>query len=174
MKFVLAGYGTRGEIEPLVVVGRELLHRRHDVHMAVPPDLIGFAEAAGPTAVAYGSDLQDVLDAHRNFWTHFFRNFWKLRELIRLRREVVEPILQCWKDIIATLPSLVEGADLRVTRRSRGSGRCARLPNTASSVNRNGHDRGGVARSSRSLRLSAGRRLMVAFRPGTTTEDPRC
>lgn len=115
MKFVLASYGSRGDIEPMVAVGRELMRRGHDVHMAVPPDLIGFAQAAGPTAVAYGPDLQSVLDAHRDFWTHFFRNFWKVPELIRRRREVVEPFLQCWKDIISTLTSLSQGADLLFT-----------------------------------------------------------
>ncbi len=62
-----------------------------------------------------GPDLQAVLDSHRDFWTHFFRNFWKVRELIRLRREVVEPFHQCWKDIIATLTSLADGADLLFT-----------------------------------------------------------
>lgn len=115
MKFVLASYGTRGDIEPLVAVGRELLGRGHDVQMAVPPDLVSFAEAAGPTAIPYGPDLQAVLDSHRDFWTHLFRNFWKVRELIRLRREVVEPFHQCWKDIIATLTSLADGADLLFT-----------------------------------------------------------
>ncbi|MGO9153421.1 glycosyltransferase [Mycobacterium sp.] len=115
MKFVLASYGTRGDIEPCVAVGRELLRRGHDVRMAVPPDLVGFAEAAGPAAVAYGPDLQAVLDAHRNFWTHFFRNFWKIQDLISLRREVVEPFIQCWKEIITTLTSLAEGADLLFT-----------------------------------------------------------
>lgn len=115
MKFVLASYGTRGDIEPLVAVGRELLGRGHDVQMAVPPDLVAFAEAAGAKAVPYGPDLQAVLDAHRDFWTHFFRNFWKVRELVRLRREVVEPFHQSWKDIIATLTSLADGADLLFT-----------------------------------------------------------
>jgi UDP:flavonoid glycosyltransferase YjiC (YdhE family) len=115
MKFVLASYGTRGDIEPCVAVGRELLRRGHDVCMAVPPDLVAFTEAAGPAAVAYGPDLQAVLDAHRNFWTHFFRNFWKIQDLIRLRREVTEPFIQCWKEIITTLTSLADGADLLVT-----------------------------------------------------------
>ncbi|ALR13623.1 glycosyl transferase family 1 [Mycobacteroides saopaulense] len=115
MKFVLASYGTRGDIEPCVAVGRELLRRGHDVCMAVPPDLLGFVEAAGPVAVPYGPDLQHVLDAHRDFWTHFFRNFWKVRDLIEMRREVVEPFVQCWKDIVATLTSLADGADLLFT-----------------------------------------------------------
>ena len=29
MKFVLASYGTRGDVEPYIAVGRELLHRGH-------------------------------------------------------------------------------------------------------------------------------------------------
>ena len=60
MKFVLASYGARGDIEPCVAVGRELLRRGHEVRMAVPPDLVGFAEAAGLAAVAYGLDAQAV------------------------------------------------------------------------------------------------------------------
>lgn len=115
MKFVLASYGTRGDIEPCVAVGRELMRRGHDVRMAVPPDLIDFVAAAGPQAVPYGPDLQNVLDAHREFWTHFFRNFWKIPELVEKRREVVEPFLQSWKDIVATLTSLADGADLLFT-----------------------------------------------------------
>lgn len=58
MKFVLASYGTRGDIEPCAAVGRELIRRGHDVCMAVPPDLIGFVEAAGLTAVPYGPGLR--------------------------------------------------------------------------------------------------------------------
>jgi hypothetical protein len=58
MKFALAGYGTRGDVEPCVAVGRELLRRGHEVRMAVPPDQVGFAESAGLAAVAYGLDTR--------------------------------------------------------------------------------------------------------------------
>jgi UDP:flavonoid glycosyltransferase YjiC (YdhE family) len=115
MKFVLATWGSRGDIEPCVAVGRELLRRGHDVRMAVPPKLVGFAEAAGPAAVAFGPDARAILDAHRNFWTFFFRNFWKIQDLIRLRREVEEPVIQRWGEISTTLTSLADGADLLVT-----------------------------------------------------------
>ena len=115
MKFVLATWGSRGDVEPCLAVGRELLRRGHDVRMAVPPDLVGFVEAAGPAAVAYGPDARAILDAHRNFWTFFFRNFWKIRDLIRLRREVEEPVIQRWGEISTTLTSLADGADLLIT-----------------------------------------------------------
>ena len=115
MKYVLACYGTRGDVEPYAAVGRELLRRGYEVRMAVPPNLVGFVEAAGLPAVAYGPDLQAILDAHRNFWTLFFRNFWRIRELIRLRREVWEPVTQYWEEVSTTLTSLTNGADLLFT-----------------------------------------------------------
>ena len=115
MKYVLACYGTRGDVEPYAAVGRELLRRGYEVRMAVPSSLVGFVEAAGLPAVAYGPDLQAILDAHRNFWTLFFRNFWRVRELIRLRREVWEPVTQYWEEVSTTLTSLTNGADLLFT-----------------------------------------------------------
>jgi UDP:flavonoid glycosyltransferase YjiC (YdhE family) len=115
MKFVLASYGTRGDVEPGLAVGRELLRRGHEVRMAVPPDLVGFAESAGLAAVAYGPDTQVWWGAHRDFWTRFFGNFWKIRDLIRLLREVGEPVIQCWEETTTTLMSLADGADLLVT-----------------------------------------------------------
>jgi UDP:flavonoid glycosyltransferase YjiC (YdhE family) len=115
MKFVLANYGTRGDVEPFAAVGRELRRRGHDVRMAVPPDLVGFAESAGLAAVAYGPGLQAILDAHRNFWTGFFRAFWKIQGLIRWWREVWEPLRACREEISATLRSLADGADLVIT-----------------------------------------------------------
>ncbi|CPZ66709.1 Putative glycosyltransferase GtfB [Mycobacteroides abscessus] len=59
MKFALACYGTRGDVEPSVSVGCELSRRGHDVSIAVPPELIGFAESAGLAAVPYGPKLPD-------------------------------------------------------------------------------------------------------------------
>ena len=115
MKFVLACYGMRGDVDPGVAVGRELLRRGHDVRMAVPPNLVGFAESAGLPAVAYGPDPQALVDAQRNYWTCFFRNPWRIQELIRLRRESREPASQCWAEMSTTLTSLADGADLLFT-----------------------------------------------------------
>ena len=35
--------------------------------MAVPPDLVGFAEAAGLEAAGFGPNSRSILDAHRDF-----------------------------------------------------------------------------------------------------------
>jgi UDP:flavonoid glycosyltransferase YjiC (YdhE family) len=87
MKFVLASYGTRGDVEPCVAVGRELLRRGHEVRMAVSPDMVGFAESAGLAAVAYGPDPRRWQGMHHDFLRRLFRNFWKVQDLIRLGRQ---------------------------------------------------------------------------------------
>jgi UDP:flavonoid glycosyltransferase YjiC (YdhE family) len=115
MKIVLAFYGTRGDVEPGVAVGRELLRRGHDVRIAVPPDLVDFAEAAGLATVAYGPDIQAWLETTRNFWAYFFRNFWRVRDVIKLFRESRKPGTQAWAEMSTVLTSLADGADLLIT-----------------------------------------------------------
>ena len=115
MKFVLAFYGTRGDVEPGIVLGRELARHGHDVCMAVPPDLIGSVESVGLAAVAYGPDTRSWLENTRDFWGYFFRNFWRVRDVRRYLRESREPGMRCWAEMSTLLTSLVEGADLLVS-----------------------------------------------------------
>jgi UDP:flavonoid glycosyltransferase YjiC (YdhE family) len=115
MRFVLAMWGTRGDVEPCAAVGRELLRRGHDVRMAVPPELVDFAKAAGLAAVAYGPDPRRWLDAHRNFFRNLFGNFWRMLFLRRLWREAAESNIGCWREISTTLTSLADRADLLLT-----------------------------------------------------------
>ncbi len=115
MKFVLASWGSRGDVEPNLAVGRELVRRGHDVCMAVPPDLVGFTEAAGVAAVGFGPEAQSILDSHREFWTCFFSHPWRIRKLIRSRLEIAGPLLRGWQEMSTTLMSLADGADLLFT-----------------------------------------------------------
>ena len=115
MKFVLASWGSRGDVEPNLAVGRELVLRGHDVCMAVPPDLVGFAEAAGVAAVGFGPESRSILDSHREFWTCFFSHPWRIRDLTRARLAIGGPLLQGWQDMSTTLRSLADGADLIFT-----------------------------------------------------------
>jgi UDP:flavonoid glycosyltransferase YjiC (YdhE family) len=115
MRFVLASYGSRGDVEPGVAVGRELLRRGHDVRMAVAPDMVGFVEAAGLAAVAYGHETRRWVDGQRDFSTCLFRHFWRIQDLISLGREALELFTQNWEEMSATLMSLAQEADLLVT-----------------------------------------------------------
>jgi UDP:flavonoid glycosyltransferase YjiC (YdhE family) len=115
MKFALASYGTRGDVEPCVAIGRELLRRGHEVRMAVSPDLVGFAEAAGLATVAYGPDARRWQDVHRALLTKLTRNFWMVRDLVSLAREDWELFAQSWNETTTTLTSLADGADLLFT-----------------------------------------------------------
>ena len=117
MKFVLSSYGTRGEVEPCVAVGRELLRRGHEVCLAVPHDLVGFVESAGLATVAYRLDMQTVIEKYLHLWRYFYftRNLWRTRDLIRLSRENGEIFNQCLAETSTTLMSLADGADLLLT-----------------------------------------------------------
>jgi len=115
MKFVLAFYGTRGDVEPGIAVGRELMCRGHDVLMAVPPDLIASVESVGLAAVAYGPDTQAWLENTRDFWAYLFRNFWRVRKVAAFLRESREPGTRCWAQMSTSLVSMTQGADALLT-----------------------------------------------------------
>ena len=117
MKFVMSSYGTRGEVEPCVAIGRELLRRGHDVCMAVPPDLVGFVGSAGLATFAYKLDAQQVIGAYLNLWKYFYfsRNLWRVRDLAKLRSELGKTGLETFWETSTTLKSLADGADLLLT-----------------------------------------------------------
>src|SRR2546423_339696 len=106
---VLASYGTRGDVEPSIVVGRELQRRGHCVVMVVPPDLVGFSEAAGLQTVGYGLDTTTWLDVYRNFWASVLHRFWRVGEVRRLWREMWELSDRCWAQMSSTLVEVAQG-----------------------------------------------------------------
>lgn len=105
MKFVLAAYGSRGDVEPCAAVGRELLRRGHEVHMAAPPNMLHFAEAAGLPAVAYGADTREQLSAAADFVRGNDNPLGALHQ-------AMEQLNATWAAKTATLTSLAPGADL--------------------------------------------------------------
>jgi UDP:flavonoid glycosyltransferase YjiC (YdhE family) len=111
MKVVLAAHGTRGDVEPCATVGLELLRRGHEVHMAVPPDLVGFVESAGLAAVGYGPESQEQANALADFVHHAF----KPQNPISLARAGRKLFVEGWAQMSTTLTLLADGADLLVT-----------------------------------------------------------
>ncbi|WP_231967465.1 glycosyltransferase, partial [Mycobacterium sp. E136] len=114
LRFVLASYGSRGDVEPCVAVGRELLHRGHQVYLAVAPDMVGFVESAGLQAVGYGPNARLWQDVHREFQARTSHP-WKVADLRRLSREAWEPKARAWEELSRTLTSLAKGVDLLFT-----------------------------------------------------------
>ncbi|MBY0440527.1 MAG: glycosyltransferase [Mycobacteriaceae bacterium] len=107
MKFALASYGTRGDIEPCAAVGVELLRRGHDVVMATPPNLIDFIESTGLAAIPYGPNSEQMPE--------FFRRSWKIQNPLTSVRAAMEHVVQSWAEMSATLKTVAEGADLLFT-----------------------------------------------------------
>lgn len=111
VKIVLAAHGTRGDVEPCAAVGLELLRRGHEVRMAAPPNLLGFVEAAGLTAVGYGPDSQDQARAVADF-VHHACTPQNPVNMVRAGRDL---FVEGWAQMGRTLASLSDGADLLVT-----------------------------------------------------------
>ncbi|CDO88088.1 glycosyltransferase [Mycobacterium triplex] len=108
MKFALAGYGSRGDVEPFAAVGRELLRRGHDVAMAVTPNMIGFVESAGLAAGAFGPNPPQHMD-----FSHTTR-----QNPIMMMSAFTDQIRQAWVQWGTSLLALADGADLVLTGKS--------------------------------------------------------
>ena len=106
MKFVVAAFGSRGDVEPCFAVARELLRRGHEVRLAltVPPDMLAVIESAGLTAVPYGRDWQAQLQDG-----NFVR---MIQNPLSAIQHAIEYVTQVAAEKTATLMSLADGADL--------------------------------------------------------------
>ncbi len=109
MKCVLAAYGSRGDVEPCAVVGRELQRRGHDVRIAVPPNMVALVESIGLDAMAYGPDSHAQLNSAAEFFVD------KMKNLYGALPEAVDRVAQVWVDKGTALASLADGADLIVS-----------------------------------------------------------
>lgn len=108
MKIVVAAYGSRGDVEPAIAVGAELLRRGHEVQMAVtvPAEMREYVASAGLVSVPYGRDLQELLGDED--FTHMLQN------PMSAIPQAVEYVTQVVAEKHTTLVSLAENADLLV------------------------------------------------------------
>jgi UDP:flavonoid glycosyltransferase YjiC (YdhE family) len=105
MKFVMAAYGSRGDVEPFAAVAAELLRRGHDVRMAVSPEWLGFVESAGLGGIACGPDVRTETSPTKV----------TPQNPLGGMLEVAEHFNQVWAQRSTTLAALADGADLILT-----------------------------------------------------------
>lgn len=99
-KIVLATYGTRGDIQPLLALALALGRKGHKVLLAAPPEHAAWIESHGCSFRSLGSDFRKVINR--------FPHMHTLRPLIFslgfFRHELRKQLSQ--------LPVIIEGADL--------------------------------------------------------------
>jgi UDP:flavonoid glycosyltransferase YjiC (YdhE family) len=107
MRFVIAGYGSRGDVEPCAAVGRELLRRGHEVCLAVPPNVLGLVESVGLAAVAFGPDPRRQANVAMDF-------IGRVQDPISALPQIIERVDRIWAAKSETLAPVAKGADLLV------------------------------------------------------------
>ena len=99
-KVVLATYGTRGDIQPLLALALRLGRHGHDVLLAAPPEQVAWIEAHGCPSHPLGSDISR--------WISRFANVHTIKPLIVFldffRHEIRKQFSQ--------LPGIIRNADL--------------------------------------------------------------
>jgi len=63
MRIALVANGSRGDAQPLIVLGDELSRRGHDVILGVSPDLVELAERAGLKSLPVGPDARKFFES---------------------------------------------------------------------------------------------------------------
>ena len=108
MKFVVAAYGSRGDLEPCIAVAAELHRRGHDVAMAltVTSDMLAFVRSVGLSTVPYGRDWQELV-GDKDFME-------MLQNPINTLPKAIEYLAQVVAEKTTTLMSLTKDADLVV------------------------------------------------------------
>ncbi|WP_207842500.1 glycosyltransferase [Williamsia soli] len=109
MRFVLAFNGTRGDIQPAVVLGAELLRRGHEVVFGAPPNLVEFAAGAGLDARPFGYDTR----AHIN--SAVIREGVRTGGPLKRLRALAEIRDHGWSQMVDEMFGLAVGADAVVT-----------------------------------------------------------
>lgn len=109
MRLVLAFNGTRGDIQPAVVLGAELKRRGHDVVFGAPPNLVDFAIRAGLDARPFGYDTR----AHMN--SELIRDGMRTGGPLKRLRALAKIRDHGWNQMVEEMFDLSIDADAIVT-----------------------------------------------------------
>jgi UDP:flavonoid glycosyltransferase YjiC (YdhE family) len=114
MKIVLATYGSRGDVQPMLALSLSLKSEGHDVLLVAPPEKADWAEQLGCPFHPLGADLTAFLDSVND--AHSYRS--GVSFLVFIRNEINRQF--------EILPKIIAGADLVI-----GSSLAFALPTVA-------------------------------------------
>jgi UDP:flavonoid glycosyltransferase YjiC (YdhE family) len=100
MRIVLATFGSRGDVQPMLTLSLALKSAGHDILLAAPPEKAGWAEQLGCPFHPLGGDVTAFIDGMRD--AHSIRS--ALRFVSYVRKEMISQF-----DIF---PKIIGGADL--------------------------------------------------------------
>jgi UDP:flavonoid glycosyltransferase YjiC (YdhE family) len=109
LNIVFTVSGTRGDVQPAVVLGAHLQRRGHDVTMGVPPNLESFSAEAGLKTRPFGYDTR----AHMN--SDLVRHGTRTGSLRQRAAAVAELWNYGWDGMVEDTLELTDGADVVVT-----------------------------------------------------------
>ena len=66
MKIVLATFGSRGDVQPMLALSLALISKGHDILLAAPPEKAAWAEQLGCPFHPLGSDVTAFIDDLEN------------------------------------------------------------------------------------------------------------
>ncbi len=102
MKIVLATFGSRGDVQPMLALSLALTAEGHNVLLAGPPEKANWAKQLGCPFHPLGRNITSFLDDLKD--AHSFRS--GVRFFCFMRREI--------RDQLEALPEIISGADLVV------------------------------------------------------------
>jgi UDP:flavonoid glycosyltransferase YjiC (YdhE family) len=65
VKALLSTVGSRGDVQPMLVLGSELARRGHDVRLAAPPNFAALVARAGLPFIAIGADTDALIEQNK-------------------------------------------------------------------------------------------------------------
>ena len=102
MKIVLATYGSRGDVQPMLALSLALQSLDHEVLLAAPPEKAAWAKQLGCPFYPLGSDVTAFIDQMENAHT--------LRQAIPFVPFLQDELIAQFK----LLPEIIAGADLLI------------------------------------------------------------
>lgn len=104
MKIVLSPSGSRGDVYPIIYLGRELKRRGHDIHIVTSIDYREFCENEGFAFYSMGSEFSTLMDSFTN----------NMGKPLKVMKEGITIFNNELQDYYKSLLKVSEGADMIV------------------------------------------------------------